>query len=46
MQEYSKAERLDLARRSRSEPPQIGGAERQRLTRELHERLLARETVR
>jgi hypothetical protein len=45
-QEYSKAERLDLAKRSRAEPPMFGSAERQRLTRELHERLLAREAVR
>ena len=46
MQEYSKAERLELARRSRTEPPLFGGAERQRLSRELHDRLLARQTVR
>ena len=45
-QEYSKAERLELAKRSRTEPPMFGSAERQRLTRELHERLLAREAVR
>ena len=44
-QEYSKAERLDLARRSRTEPPAFGGSERRRLTRELHERLLARQAV-
>ena len=45
-QEYSKAERLDLAKRSRTEPPIFGSADRQRLTRELHERLLARQAVR
>jgi len=40
-QDYSKEERKELARKSRLEPPCFGNAERQKVSQELHDVMLA-----
>ena len=45
MQEYSKAERIALAKKSVVELPASGVEARQQLIRELHQLLLEREAV-
>ena len=45
-QEYGKAERLELARKSRQEAPAFGGPHRQQLIQDVHDLLLQREAVR
>ena len=42
-QDYTKEERKDLARKSRLGPPSFGSAERQKVSQELHETMIAAE---
>lgn len=43
MQDYTKEERAALAVKSRVQPPAFGGPERQRVTDDIHQAMLAAE---